>query len=230
MHKNTVDDFTPADPVGTIGAMRADNRNGTASPRRRIILIALATVVVSVLGVAGFFASVLTALGPGEAVLACTTDSYRVTGSVACWWAKGPANIDPNEPAIDGDEMTVFMFTVNGFGLESGLAPDEHDDRVLDLLEHWSSDVDWTITDQLGLTPLHAAVLHNDPVLVRALLDMGAPEDLVAGDATETFDGLTPAELVEVLREQTVGTEFDDESARTRRAEIASALGVTLDG
>jgi len=198
------------------------------SPLRRAILVLVVAVTVFTLGAIGFMISVVSSFVPADAVLACTTDSYRVSRALSCWWAKGPADIDPNAPVFD-DEMTVFMFTLNGYGLESGLDLADHNARVLDLLGHWSDDVDWSLTDQLGLTPLHAAVLHNDPDLVAALLEMGAPEDLTAGDAMDTFAGLTPAEMVEALHTHTRGSEtMDTPEQNARRQAIADHLGATL--
>jgi hypothetical protein len=210
--------------------MNTSTPERTPTPRRRGLWIGLAVLLTTPIVIAAMTVALLASLAPVNAVLACVTDSYQIPRPVACWWVKGPAGIDPNQATSVDDDMTVFMFTLNGYGLESGLDPAEHDARVLDLLQAWSADVNWTATDSLGLTPLHAAVLHNQPVLVSALLAMGAPQDVVAADATSTFANRTPAEMVVAIH--TLSSNRDEPVSAdvlARRSEIANLLGTSLD-
>ncbi len=191
------------------------------SNRRKARLLA-GLLAVAILGVMAPLA-LLASLSPPELILACTTDSFRLPQPLACWWIDGPGRLDPMASTPDDEGMTLFMFTLSGFSPEEGANPAGDGARTLRLLRGWSDEVDWTAVDRFGLTPLHAAVLHNEPALVQALLEMGAPRDVAAGAGTEAFAGQTPAEMVETLRQGTSGASVSADDAASR-AEIAAIL------
>jgi hypothetical protein len=66
--------------------------------------------------------------------------------------------------------------------------------------------------DQMGLSPLNAAILYNEPVLVERLLRAGAnPDDRIVS-SSKTIDGLNSSELLALLESRS--TKPDREAVR----------------
>lgn len=178
-----------------------------------IISVLLIALVIGALG--GFYIS----MPPSRLVVSCTSDASPLPASWACAYVRVFGGLDPNEQ-IDGDaNISIFAFTMNGYGLESD-AYGFSDERTLALLKFFIDEgVDFEAPHDNSLTPLHAAVLMKLEPVLELLVENGAPLNVVIDDGEHLFDGMTPLDMALFLR-GAANQRGEDENVRALTALI----------
>jgi hypothetical protein len=137
-----------------------------------------------------------------DLVLGCVEEEGMLPPMVACTYLQFVRAPDPNAPPPEPRRVagprsarpqTVFGFTLAGY------APDNP--RAVTLVEHFIDEgVDWSRPHDVGLTPLHLAVLGEQEDLVRRFVEAGASPSARADDPGKPYHGDTVLEFLGRLR------------------------------
>jgi hypothetical protein len=197
---------------------------GSTEPPRtlRKRLLVLVMLLALLVGLAGLFSSVPTT----DLVVGCVEEGGILPPIVVCTYLQLVRDPDPNappaEPRLVASPRSARPQTIFGFTL-AGYAPDNP--RAVALVEHFmDKGVDWSRPHDVGLTPLHLAVLGEQEDLVRRFVEAGASPTARADDPGKPYHGDTVLEFMGRLRRADgQGTPPAEELPPTRIEEILNA-------
>jgi hypothetical protein len=165
---------------------------------RRLLLASIALV----LGLVGLFAYAMSFSRTTDLIVGCLEGGGLLSPEVACTYLEVLRDPDPNEqdpepPLLAAPQsahpQTLFGFTLAGYEASNA--------RALALVDYFiDKGVDWGKPHDVGLTPLHMAVLAADEALVERFLAAGASATARADDPGKPYHGQSVLEFLAQLR------------------------------
>jgi hypothetical protein len=162
--------------------------------KRRLLVVPIALLV----GLAGLFAYATLYATTTELVLGCLEGGGLLSPDLACTYLEVVRDPDPNEqdpePSLvaspaSAHPQTIFGFTLAGY--------DSSNPRSVRLVDHFiAKGVDWSKPHDVGLTPLHLAVLSAEEDLVERFVASGASPTARADDPGKSYHGQSVLEFL----------------------------------
>jgi hypothetical protein len=161
-------------------------------------MLLLAVPVALLMGFVGLFSSATTT----DLVVGCLEGGGFLSPVVACTYLEVVRDPDPNvpdpEPSAVASPTSAHPQTILGFTLADY---DASNPRAGALVDHFiAKGIDWGNPHDVGLTPLHMAVLSADEDLVERFVAAGAVPSARADDPGKPYHGQSVLELLAQLR------------------------------
>ena len=157
---------------------------------------------VLLLGLSSVIGWMMASSSTTDLISGCLEEGGFLSPTVVCTYLEVLRNPNPNEhdpePSLvaspaSAHPQTIFGSTLAGY--------DSTNPRAVALVDHFiDQGVDWGKPHDVGLTPLHMAVLYNDETLTERFLAAGASPTERANDPGRPYHGKSVLEFLAWLR------------------------------